>query len=142
MAPGTFRESHLDIRTYRDGSDDLLREPLHYRALDGTEYRCPEGSRTDGMSLPKIVRMVPGFNHLRQDWFPAILHDGGYRGTLEKWDNRKAKWIPAKLTRKESDRLMREAMRCLWIKQVAVYYPLRAFGWANFKPAELTTNPQ
>lgn len=134
MAPGTFREIHLDVRTFRDGADDELKEPLHYRALDGTEYRCPEKSRTDGMSLPKIVRMVPGFNANRQDWFSAILHDGGYRGTLEKWDGKK--WIPAMLSRKATDRLMIESMRSKKPKSLAVYLPLRAFGWWNFKPGK------
>jgi hypothetical protein len=132
MAPGTFRETHLDIRTFRDGSDDELKAPLHYRAKDGTEYRCPIGSKTDGMSLPKIVRMVPGFNAARQDWFPAILHDGGYRGTLQKWTGKE--WIPAKLTRKQADLLMGEAMQTNRAKRVAVLAPLWAFGWWNFKP--------
>jgi hypothetical protein len=126
-----FKETFLDIRTFRDGSDDELNAPLHFYAADGSIFRCPIGSKTDGMSLPKVVRMIPGFNANRQDWFPAILHDGGYRGTLEKWDGEG--WIPAKLTRKQADGLIRESMQTNRIKQAAVYWPLRVCGWPNFK---------
>ncbi len=126
-----FKESFLDIRTFRDGADDELKAPLHYYANDGSIFRCPPGSKTDGMSLPKVVRMIPGFNAARQDWFPAILHDGGYRATLEKWDGKT--WKPAKLTRKQADLLMGEAMQTNGVKRVAVLIPLRAFGWPNFK---------
>lgn len=149
-----FKEIFLDIRTFRDGSDDELRAPLHYLAADGSIFRCPIGSRTDGMSLPKVARMVPGFDANRQDWFSAILHDAGYRGTLQKWDGEN--WIPAKLSRKQTDLLMIESMQSnrakvepsdSWkdrlkgrvrvaaskAKEEAVYWPLRVCGWPNFK---------
>ena len=136
QSPGTFLEDKLPVMTFRDGADDELIEPIHYLAKDLTKYRCPTGSRTDGMSIPKAVKLIPGFNANRQDWFSSILHDGGYRGTLEKWDTKTNSWIPAKLNRKQTDKLMIESMNSGKVKNNAVYWPLRWLGWPNFKPKD------
>lgn len=128
-----FLESYLDVRSY-NGRDDLLLMPLHFKSRDGKLYRAPTGSTTDGMSTPMIVRAIPGFEPFGKHWFSAGLHDSGYRGTLEVHDH--VRYVPANLSRKETDLLMVEALETQGVpawRRWIIYFGLRVGGVPNFK---------
>lgn len=128
-----FLQSTLLVRS-SNGRDDTLEENLRYRSKDGHVYRAPVGSTTDGMSTPKIVQMIPGFEPFGNHWFSAAFHDSGYRGTLEiKVGDH---WEPANLTRQQIDALMREALITQGVhpaRAEIIYRNLRLFGGPNFK---------
>ena len=91
----------------KDGHDFVLCEALMYLSNQGHTYRVPSGSTTDGISTPKeLWAKYPPFGNW---WFPGILHDAGYRDTLEIQDIEGA-WHPTTLTKEMIDWLFKEAM--------------------------------
>jgi hypothetical protein len=103
---GVFHcNNELLVRT-RDGHNVQLEENLIYRTDELVLLRMPKGSRSDGASTPRSVwALIPPFGDW---WLPSILHDGGYHGVLEKFEN--GVWVPANLTREQTDWLYFEAM--------------------------------
>ena len=77
-----FQNDSLTVKT-RDGLDDILLEELTFVRRDGTILRAPIGSTTDGLSTPKIVRLIPGYDATGDDWWSGVLHDASYRGFLQ-----------------------------------------------------------
>lgn len=128
-----FRETEIAIRS-GNGRDDVLVDPLHFVSGDGTTYRVPAGSTTDGMSTPGPLHALPGFEPTGRHWFSAVLHDAAYRGTLEV--SHFGKFIPAHLTRKQADDLLGEALATQGvprIRRAVIHTALRLFGGPNFK---------
>lgn len=103
-----FQEEFLDTRS-RDGRNDILLSPLTFVDDDGTGYRAPEFTETDGGSTPRLAWNIPGFEPFGKHWFPWVLHDSGYRGTLLVL--RDGVWVKANLSRKECDLLLDRALR-------------------------------
>ena len=133
MKPG-FQQSDIAVIS-SNGRDDTLLDALHYLAQDGTMYRVPAGSTTDGMSTPGVVHIMPGYDATGRHWFSAVLHDAAYRGTLERYD--RYRYVHAKLTRRQADDLIREALETQGIgivRRTIIHTALRLFGWPNFKP--------
>ena len=128
-----FLETTLDTRS-ADGRNDVLLSELHFRDDDGTLYKVPVFAETDGGSTPRLVWAVPGFEPTGKHWFPWILHDSAYRGTLLV--QRLALYFPADLTRYESDCLLDRALKRKgmgMIARSAVFTALRAAGWRHYR---------
>lgn len=129
-----FQEREITASS-ADGRDDRLIDSLHFLAADGTLYRVPAGSTTDGMSTPPIVNAIPGFEPYGIHWFSAVLHDAAYRGTLERLSS--LRYMPANLSRLEADELIREALATQGVgilRRSIIFRALRLFGGPNFHP--------
>ena len=125
-----FQNKKLDIETY-DGLDDVLLEPLLFIRKNGTMLRAPIGGTTDGMSTPKVVRILPGYDATGDDWLSGCLHDSAYRDQLEQYYPVARVWDAAHYNQKESDDLMFEAMQSQGVgfpRSHIIYYALRWFG--------------
>ena len=125
----------LDVST-GNGADDVLLEPLFFDRLDGSVVRAPLGGTTDGLSTPKIVRIIPGYDSTGDDWFSGVLHDSGYRDQLEILCKPTQNWVKAHYTQKECDDLILEAMTLQgvgFIRRHVIYYALRLFGGFAFR---------
>ena len=132
MKPG-FLDKTLDTRS-SNGRDDVLLTDLRFVDTDGKLYRVPSGADTDGGSTPRIAWLIPGFEPTGQHWLDWILHDGGYRDTLEVFQN--GLWVPAALSRLQCDQLLDRALtlhRMGAVKRFLVFRTLRAEGWRYFK---------
>jgi hypothetical protein len=129
-----FQNKTLEVRT-RDGLDDILIEPLYFFNRGERHYRAPVGSTTDGLSTPKIVRVLPGYDATGDDWWSGVLHDSAYRNFLEI-ELSFGVWEKAQLTQAQSDALILEAMtsqRVGWWRRHTIYFALRLFGSFAFK---------
>lgn len=127
-----FQEATIDVETH-DGLDDVLLDALVFKSWNGVIYRAPIGSTTDGLSTPKIVRLIPGYDATGDDWLSGVLHDAAYRDQLEVCTG---VWKPAHLTRRECDDLILLAMKTQgvgFIRRRTIYYALRLFGSFAFK---------
>ena len=128
-----FQNGSLNVKT-RDGLDDILIEELTFVRRDGTILRAPIGSTTDGLSTPKIVRLIPGYDATGDDWWSGVLHDSAYRNFLQVINE--GVWIAAGFNRKQCDDLILEAMTAQgvgWLRRYTIYFALRLFGWHAFK---------
>ena len=124
-----FQNDSLAVRT-SDGEDDVLLEPLIFISQFGVCYRAPTGSTTDGLSTPKVVRIIPGYDSTGDDWWSGVLHDAGYRGTLEK-ESPHGDFVRADLTRPQVDELMLDAMTSQKVNPVRrhiIFWAVRLFG--------------
>jgi hypothetical protein len=129
-----FQNRTLDVKT-RDGLDDMLIEPLYFVDRAGRRFRAPDGSTTDGLSTPKIIRILPGYDATGDDWWSGVLHDAAYRNFLEL-EPGIGIWEKAELTQAQSDALIFEAMttqKVGWWRRHLIYYALRLFGSGDFK---------
>ncbi len=127
-----FLEDTVDTRS-SDGRNDTLLSNLHFLDIDGTVYRAPKGADTDGGSTPRIVWLVPGFEPTGKHWKCWILHDSGYRNTLQIFKN--GTWVKANLTQKECDQLLDRAIKSTGTNKasrLAVYGTLRVAGWKSY----------
>lgn len=144
MKPG-FQQSRIRVWT-GDGLNDILYDYLDYVAKDGTQYRCPIGGTTDGLSVPRAVQnIIPASGN--DSWMAGVAHDSGYRGQLLKWIDSTQEWVNAALTRAQADDLILEAMELQgvgWLRRKTIYRALRLFGgkaWDdNRSPAGLIRN--
>lgn len=111
----------------------FLLDHLKFTARDGREFRAKKGSDTDFFSIPGLLRSF--LFRSRKYAEAAVLHDAGYRGTLEEYV--KGKWVKPKLSRKYVDeRLLKDPAKCLGAPktlQNALYWGVRAGGRRNFK---------
>lgn len=124
-----FQNKYLTVLT-RDGENDLLIDPLVFIAADGTKYRAAIGSTTDGLSTPKLVRILPGYDATGDDWLSGAFHDSFYRQTAEI-ELPNGIWCSANVTRKEADDLMLDAMQTQgvgWIRRHVIWAAIRLFG--------------
>lgn len=153
MNPG-FVNQTLDVRT-GNGEDDYLLEPLDFIRGNGTVLRAPIGSTTDGLSTPRIIRNLPGYDSTGEDWFSGVGHDAGYRGYLlilpkalipatgiPDNDN---KFFKANFTQKQCDDMILEMMASQGvniIRRHIIYYALRLFGWIAFRTDRLKSGRQ
>jgi len=108
-----FSQPWFTLRTY-DGRNIVLAEPMNYTALDGTIYRAESGSPSDGASTPPILWGAPFNLPPFGDYFPAaIFHDEAYKRRLLKASPTGNGFVPAALTKEQSDDLLKEIMqRC------------------------------
>ena len=142
-----FQNQSVDVRTF-DGADDTLLDPIFFLSPSGIWYAAPIGSTTDGLSTPRIIRNLPGYDATGEDWMSGVLHDSAYRDMLLVWNDRTTTpdleltpsnltgWRQAHLTQKQSDRLILDAMTTQGVgffRRHIIYYALRLFGSFAFK---------
>jgi hypothetical protein len=127
-----FIEQHLDTRS-STGRDDVLLSELHYRDYDGRLYKVPVGAATDGGSTPRLLWLIPGFEPMGKHWLEYVLHDAGYRGTLQVWNV--DRFVSANLPRLQCDQLLERAVARKSPKAVslAVFAGVQAGGWRHYK---------
>lgn len=133
MTPG-FQNVRLNVQTV-DGLDDTLLEPLVFRTATGVWLRAPIGSTTDGLSTPKFIRLLPGYDATGDDWWSGVIHDSAYRNFLEI-KNYEGEWKRAWFSQPRADALILEAMRTQGVgftRRHIIYFALRAFGSFAFK---------
>ena len=127
-----FQTQSVLVRT-TDGEDDILQEPLVFWTADGRVLRAPAGTTTDGLSTPRIIRNLPGYDATGDDWYCGVLHDAAYRLFLEDWNG--TEWVKVNYTREQCDDLMLEALEAQgvgFIRRHTIYRALRMFGQAAF----------
>ena len=103
-----FQNKSLAVRT-QNGLDDTFLEHLYFTNRYGIKLRAPIGSTTDGLSTPRFIRMLPGYDATGDDWFCGGIHDAGYRGYLEVLSNNN-EWRKAWYTQRQCDELILDAM--------------------------------
>jgi hypothetical protein len=106
MKPG-FKTAYLDTRS-SDGRNDVLLSELHFRDFNNDLYKVPVGSPTDGGSTPRLSWLVPGW----------VLHDSGCRKTLQVMRAGEYLYVPANLTRLQSDQLLDRALTTMGMDKV------------------------
>jgi len=115
-----------------DGRNVLFLEPVAFvRSADMARFQIPVGATTDGASTPALL--WPGIPPFGVHWLPCCLHDGAYRRYLQRLDG--TVWVPAGLTRAESDALLFEAMGCFLVNptiRALIYEGVRIGGQAAF----------
>jgi len=116
----------------RDGRNfELLAEAI-YVSEDGTRYRLPVGTQSDGASTPKeIWSLIPPFGLY---WPAAYLHDAAYRDALEV--EKEGQWAKATLPKDKCDKLLLESMRSLGVGVVerdTIYEGVVIGGESSFK---------
>ena len=127
-----FLNEALDVRT-GNGADDSLLEPLFFNRRNGDFLRAPIGSTTDGLSTPKIIRILPGYDATGDDWWSGVFHDSGYRNFMQVFNG---VWVGFHPTRKKCDHLILEAMATQgvgWWRRHIIFVALRLFGGFAFR---------
>lgn len=128
-----FLETTLDTRS-SDGMNDVLLSELHFRDADGTLYKVPVHSETDGGSIPWFAQFIPGFQPFGNHWFDWVLHDSAYRGTLMV--QRIALYFKADMNRYAADCLLARALEMKGMGKIArgtVFSCVRARGWKHYR---------
>ena len=129
-----FKNQTLNVAS-SDGQNVILLEPLIYVRKDGITIRNRAGATSDGLSTPRIVwDILPPFG---KPWFSGIIHDGGYRGTLEILTPA-GNWMPLPLAYCDEaycDSLIKEAMESQGVNALEVetiFVALKECGWRAF----------
>ena len=113
----------------------MLEEDLLFITSAGVFYRAPVGSTTDGLSTPRIIRNLPGYDATGDDWWSGVIHDAAYRGFLERQDTY-GQWHKANLTQCQADDLIFDAMTLQGVgcvRRHVIFCALRLFGGAAFR---------
>ena len=110
-----------------DGRNFTLLSPVAYftNIHDCLEKLViPEGTESDGASIPELCWIIPGFAPFGLHWRAAVLHDALYRGGLGfMWK------------REECDGIFLEAMISSGVElnhANTIYNAVREFGQAAF----------
>ena len=85
--------ARLNVATLDGWSDFVLLEPLPFR-WRGRLLRVRAGASTDGLSSPKFVKCDLQSTN---SFFPAVAHDGFYRGYIDESLDGGVTWTPWKL---------------------------------------------
>lgn len=121
------------VRT-SDGRNVVLQEPIDLADDHRAFYRVPEGSESDGASIPQELWSA-GLAPFGDYWLAAIVHDSAYRGTLLRQLDT-GEWAPAMLSKEACDTLLLDCMGALHVSQVtkeAIYEGVRFGGWRAFR---------
>lgn len=116
---GGFDKERLQTKS-GDGHNVVLAEQLIYTTSWGADIRVPEGSDSDGASVPRLLwRVFPPFGRY---WRAALLHDYLYRHTF--------------MTKKVCDGIFYEAMLACKVPKIkawTIYQGVNLFGGGAFK---------
>jgi len=116
----------------RDGRNFVLIEAKCIRT-ETALYRMPAGSVSDGASTPEPLWSL-GLAPFGVYWPAAFAHDCAYRGTLQVQSG--MEWIPANLTKAESDDLLSALMFSLGVvdkDRITIYEGVHLAGWKAFR---------
>lgn len=120
----------------------LVVSPLVYEASSGSKYAVPMGFITDFASIPKLVRLMPGFDVNGRSRAAAVLHDFLYSSHGFVCDQSKDAGYQVThqhLTRAQCDALFREALLSLGVGRGVAYsmwLGVRTGGWMYWKKRE------
>jgi|GEM_PF-4682673 len=118
----------LNVSTLDGWSDFTLLEPLPLKTRAGRLLRSRVGAGTDGLSGPKFIKCDLQSGN---SFFPAVTHDGAYRGDLEESLDDGATWFPVQFTKAEADDLLRELCEDNFVppwEAMAIYDAVAKFG--------------
>ena len=129
----------LLIEDTNDGKTFIVRGAFKYfigSEVSGRFISCPDGARTDLASIPRLLQpLVPKLGKGNQ---AAVVHDLAYRRGFVELGLRYGVGI-SRITRKEADQIMLEAMTVLEVgksRRYAIYYGLRIGGWYGWNKAK------
>ena len=131
---GVFRtRADLAFRT-QDGRNLVHLEPSVFTLADGTSYRVPAGSFTDGVSVPEGEGYALCAPYIEAGFRAGDLHDAGYHDDLEMFTDQ-CGWVLAHLDKATCDLLFLSAMRALDLPDLvceAFYQGVHLFGQKDF----------
>ena len=122
----------LILRDLADGRDFALQEDYTV-LIDDHRLTAPEGSVTDGASIPRFLWRVVGSPFTGKYRGPAVLHDSAYRQTLI------IDGLPIVLnpiSRKDADKMFLQGMKGSgvgWLRRRIIYRAVRFFGRSSWQ---------
>lgn len=127
--------SELHVRSLPGSAEWELTRDLMFMTRDNREFRAPTGSFTDLFSTPGLLR---GFLFRSRRYVEAaVLHDAGYRGTLEERDLKTGEWHTALVSKSYVDKyLLRDPAECLGAPKTlrqTLYWGVKYGGKRSFK---------
>ncbi len=111
--PGVWYEPHKGW---------TLTEPMPVLVDEG-RFTIPRGFKSDLASIPRFLRILPGFDCYECGIVGPVVHDAIYQGIVGRDLN---------IGRKRADRIMHTLMRCDGvgaIRAFVVWAAVRGFGW-------------
>jgi len=139
--PLNFRALTTDSQPVPDGRNWILLEPLVYLCKDGRLVRARVGSTTDGISTPQSIWNI--IAPIGKYWFSGVLHDSGYRETMEISTDEGVTWNPYLCPEGVYDDMIDEALDsqdASWIEKVTIYKALEIFGHTSFAEDQKLAN--
>lgn len=118
----------LNIATL-NGFDGVLLEPLPFR-WRGRLLRSRTGATTDGLSGPKFLKCDLQSGN---SYFPAVGHDGFYRGDIQESFDEGKTWHQARFERAAADTALFDLCRDNLVPDLeakAIYEAVHEFGQA------------
>jgi hypothetical protein len=97
-------------------------EPLPIRVTEGL-LTIPAGFKSDLASIPKFLRIIPGFDCYECGIPGPVCHDAIYQGIVGR---------DLGIDRRRADRILHTLMRCDGVGRVRswiVWAAVRLFGW-------------
>ncbi len=98
--------------------------PIH---LEEGTLTIPEGFITDGASVPRLLWIIPGFDHTELGLSGPCLHDAIYQGTVGR---------NLGINRRRADDLLRILCQHDGVGRIRariVWSAVRAFGWLAWR---------
>ena len=132
------------LLTTSDGRNFNFMEPVLTDPMrDGSVFRIPMGSSTDGLSAPsELWWKWPPFGFY---WLDAAWHDAAYRGTLER-QRPDGTWALAMLTKEQSDdyflELLMKNPKVDMLERDAFYEGVKYGGWRSFREDRSAIPPE
>ena len=118
--------------TVIDGTNMTLVAPLEVKTRAGRLLRARAGSTTDGLSAPKYVKLDLQSS---ASFEPAVIHDAGYRDTLEESLDGGNTWAHVTLDKATCDELLRELCEDNGVpadEAKLIYVAVAEFGQTSF----------
>lgn len=127
-----FKNLPVEARS-ADGLNWTLTKPLVYETRAGLTFQAVVGATTDGPSIPR--RLWSLHDPFGPAWPCGVLHDAGYRDTVEMLC-RDGQWRHVSLTREMCDDIFKESLQVNGagaFDAEAFYLAVKNFGEHAFK---------
>lgn len=114
--------------TYLPHQGWLLTSDLPVLIAEG-RFTIPKGFKSDLASIPRLLRVLPGFDCYECGVRAPVIHDWGYQKGGQVSDT-------ILLSRKRVDDLLRIFARCDGVGRIRafiVWAAVRAFGWLAYR---------
>lgn len=116
-----------------DGQNFVVRGALFYKAKDGNIYCVPDGSTTDGPSIPQLLlSVISPFGY--KIWGASIFHDAWFRGFLLVWLN--GIFVGANHNKEQATNLFDEIMEVCGMEDAERQEVFQSVKWGGEIPFE------